>query len=192
MHIVNLTPVKNLLRYIFKMGVNRKFDFRWVWKFCWDLSNVISGGNWVFRWDCVFSGGTLYPSANYASCISYTACISKFVKFFLIVFSFRKSTNFIIWLKENFWYKWLDEVYMQGRSLCMYSVIYLSNCSLPDGTDAINQLTERKFCFTELVFIFSSLHVEIIENDWRFYFRCVTSYFITSLSLQSLMKSWDC
>ena len=47
------------------MGVNRKFDFRQVWKFCWDLSNVISGGNWLFRWDCVFSSGTLYPSANY-------------------------------------------------------------------------------------------------------------------------------
>ena len=47
------------------MGVNRKFDFRQVWKFCWDLSNVISGGNWLFRWDCVLSGGILYPSANY-------------------------------------------------------------------------------------------------------------------------------
>ena len=40
-----------LLKYIFEMGVNRKFDFRQVWKFCWDLSNVISGGNWLFRWD---------------------------------------------------------------------------------------------------------------------------------------------
>ena len=47
------------------MRVNRKFDFRSVLKFCWDLSNVISGGKWLFRWDCVFSGGTLYPSANY-------------------------------------------------------------------------------------------------------------------------------
>ena len=36
------------------MGMNRKFDFRWVWKFCWALSNVISGGNWLFRWNCVF------------------------------------------------------------------------------------------------------------------------------------------
>ena len=53
------------LKHIFKMGVNRKFDFRWVWKFCWDLSNVISGGNWLFMWNCVFSGETLYPSANY-------------------------------------------------------------------------------------------------------------------------------
>ena len=44
---------------------NRKFDFRQIWKFCWGLSNVISGGNWLFRWDCVFSGGTLYSSANY-------------------------------------------------------------------------------------------------------------------------------
>ena len=51
--------------YIFEVGVNRKFDIRWVRKFCWDLSNVLSGGNWLFRWDCVFSGGTLYPSANY-------------------------------------------------------------------------------------------------------------------------------
>ena len=44
---------------------NRKFDFRRIWKFCWGLSNVISGENWLFRWDCVFSGGTLYSSANY-------------------------------------------------------------------------------------------------------------------------------
>ena len=36
------------------MEVNRKFDFWRVWKFCWDLSNVISGGNWLFKWDCVF------------------------------------------------------------------------------------------------------------------------------------------
>ena len=39
------------------MEVNRKFDFRRVWKFCWDLSNVISGGNWLFRSDCVFQVG---------------------------------------------------------------------------------------------------------------------------------------
>ena len=44
---------------------NRKFDFRRVWKFCWGLSNVISGDNWLSRWDCVFSGGILYPSSKY-------------------------------------------------------------------------------------------------------------------------------
>ena len=49
------------------MGVNRKFDFRQVWGFCWDFRNFISGGNWLFRCDCVFSGGTLYPSANYGN-----------------------------------------------------------------------------------------------------------------------------
>ena len=47
--------------YIFEMGVNRKFDFRWVWKFCWDLSNVILVGNWLFRWDCVFQVGLWTP-----------------------------------------------------------------------------------------------------------------------------------
>ena len=59
--IVNLTPVilKTFLKYIFEVGVNRKFDFRWVGMFCWDLSNVISGGNWLFRLDFVFSAGTL-------------------------------------------------------------------------------------------------------------------------------------
>ena len=36
------------------------YNFRWVWKFYWDLSNVISGGNWLLRLDCVFSGETLY------------------------------------------------------------------------------------------------------------------------------------
>ena len=57
--------LENLLKYIFEMGVNRKFDFRRIWKFCWGLSNVISGGNWLFRWVCVYSGGTLYSSVNY-------------------------------------------------------------------------------------------------------------------------------
>ena len=68
LYIINLTPVilENFGSiYLFEIGVNRKFDFRWIWKFCWGLSNFISGGNWLFRWDCVFSGGTLYSSANY-------------------------------------------------------------------------------------------------------------------------------
>ena len=47
-----------------EMRVNRKFDFRQDWKFCWDLSTVISD-NWLFRWNCVFSCATLYPSENY-------------------------------------------------------------------------------------------------------------------------------
>ena len=44
------------MKHIFEMEVNRKFDFRWDWKFCWDLSNVISGENWLFieKWDCDF------------------------------------------------------------------------------------------------------------------------------------------
>ena len=67
LHIINLTPVslKTFLKYIFEMGLKRKFDFRRVWKFCWGLSNVISGDNRFSGWDCVFSGGILYPSANY-------------------------------------------------------------------------------------------------------------------------------
>ena len=36
------------MKHIFEMGVIRKFDFRQDWKFCWDLSNVISGRNWLF------------------------------------------------------------------------------------------------------------------------------------------------
>ena len=50
---------ENFLKHIFEMGVDRKFDFRR------DLSNAISGENWLFRWDCAFSGGTFHPSANY-------------------------------------------------------------------------------------------------------------------------------
>ena len=46
------------------MRVNRKLDFSWDWIFCWDLSNVISRRNWLFRWDFVFSSGTFYPLAN--------------------------------------------------------------------------------------------------------------------------------
>ena len=60
------------------MGVNRKFYFRQVWKFCRDLSNVISGGNWLFRWDCSFSGGTLYPSANYIKILLKSKDIPSF------------------------------------------------------------------------------------------------------------------
>ena len=51
-----------LLKYILEMEV------RLDWHFCWDLSNAISGGNWLFKWDFAFSGGTLYPSANYETC----------------------------------------------------------------------------------------------------------------------------
>ena len=51
--------------YIFEIGLCWKFDFRQDWKFCWDLSNVISGGNWLFRGGTVFPGETFYPSANY-------------------------------------------------------------------------------------------------------------------------------
>ena len=36
------------------MGVNRNFDFMCVWKFCCDLSSVISDGNGLFTWGCVF------------------------------------------------------------------------------------------------------------------------------------------
>ena len=50
------------------MEVNSKFDFWRVWKFCWDLSNVVSGGDWLFRWTVFFSGGTLYPFAKYERC----------------------------------------------------------------------------------------------------------------------------
>ena len=47
------------------MKVNRKLDFSWDWKFCRDLSNVISVRNWLFRWHFVFSSGTFYPSGKY-------------------------------------------------------------------------------------------------------------------------------
>ena len=50
---------------MFEMIVNRKLDFSWGWKFCWDLSNVISGRNWLSRGDFVLSSGTFNPSANY-------------------------------------------------------------------------------------------------------------------------------
>ena len=46
-------------------GSKQEIRFWAVWKFCWDLRNVTSGGNFLFRWDCVFSGGTLHPFANY-------------------------------------------------------------------------------------------------------------------------------
>ena len=41
--------------------VNKKFDLSWDWKFQWDLRIAISGGNWLFRWDFLFSGVTCTP-----------------------------------------------------------------------------------------------------------------------------------
>ena len=55
----------NFFKHIFEMGVNRKSDFSLDWKFCLDWSNIISGRNWLFRWDFLFSSGNFYPSANY-------------------------------------------------------------------------------------------------------------------------------
>ena len=70
MAISKSLPVLNLNLPILKtlwsvyLRWNSKFDFRWDWMFCWDLCNVITGGNWVLSWDC-FSRWTLYPSGNY-------------------------------------------------------------------------------------------------------------------------------
>ena len=83
------------------MGVNRKFGFTQNGKFCWDLSNAISGGNGLFRWDCVFPGGTLYPSVNYVYYICryifvflYQYCIVLYQQ--NIVYSFlKKSINLL-------------------------------------------------------------------------------------------------
>ena len=52
--LLTSSHLENILKYVFEMGVNRKFDFRRIWKFCSGLINVISGGNWLFRWDCFF------------------------------------------------------------------------------------------------------------------------------------------
>ena len=32
-----------------------------VWKFCWDFKKVISGENWLLRWNCVFFGWDFVP-----------------------------------------------------------------------------------------------------------------------------------
>ena len=56
--IVNLTPVilKTFCSIYLRWEWKGNLIFRWVWKFCWDLSNIISGGNWLFRWDCFLVG----------------------------------------------------------------------------------------------------------------------------------------
>ena len=78
------------------MGVNRKFDFRRVWKFCWDLSNVISGGNWLFRWGCVFSGGTLYPSVNHVSTLVLLSSFYFTLKLFIYFARFFNGNSLIV------------------------------------------------------------------------------------------------
>ena len=47
--IVNSSHLKNFLKHILETGVNRKSEFRWVWKFCWDLSNVLQVGLYFFQ-----------------------------------------------------------------------------------------------------------------------------------------------
>ena len=63
--IVNLSQIilKTFETY-FRDGSEQVW-LRQDWKFFWVLNSVISGGNWFYRWECAFSGGTLYPSANY-------------------------------------------------------------------------------------------------------------------------------
>ena len=46
------------------MGVNRKLGFSCDRKFCWDLSNVISGRTWLCRWDFAVSSGTYHLDLN--------------------------------------------------------------------------------------------------------------------------------
>ena len=76
--IVNLTPVILPSEAYIRDWVNKKFDFRWVWKVYWDLHNNIAGGKCLFRWDSVFSGGTLYPSLNY---VRWSLFLIKFQAF---------------------------------------------------------------------------------------------------------------
>ena len=53
--------IENFFKYIFEMGVNRKFDFRRNLKFCWDLSNAISGGNRFLGGTVLFQVGLFNP-----------------------------------------------------------------------------------------------------------------------------------
>ena len=85
---------------------NRKFDFRRIWKFCWGLSNVISGENWLFRCDCVFSGGTLHSSANYE--LTWHMYI-VYICIYLAHFIFKKSGDGS-WRKQISTYKTCYEI----------------------------------------------------------------------------------
>ena len=68
----------NVLKYIFKMGVNRKFGLRQVWKLRWDLSNVISGGDWFFRWDFV-------PLCELWPCMNESQLEKKWKSYFICI-----------------------------------------------------------------------------------------------------------
>ena len=114
--------LENFLKHVFKMRVNWKFDFRRDWKFCWDLSNANSGGNWLFRSDCVFSGGTLYPSVNYGlyasvlgvlACMHacydemfyFITCLPTWCAFYQI---FPKCSQDGLWISNNY-HEWLRQ-----------------------------------------------------------------------------------
>ena len=82
--IVNLTPV--ILKTV------GSIYWRWEWKFCWDLSNVISGGNRLFRWDCLFIAETLYPSVNNRKILHLSTFIIKQFHDIFDKIPFRAST----------------------------------------------------------------------------------------------------
>ena len=47
------------------IGINKCLSVKHCILLTWLQSSWKPGGNWLFRWDCIFSGGILYPSANY-------------------------------------------------------------------------------------------------------------------------------
>ena len=79
--IVNSSHLKNFLKHILETGVNRKSEFRWVWKFCWDLSNVLQGGKWLFRWDCIFFRWDFVPLCELRPSHYLTICHMAMISF---------------------------------------------------------------------------------------------------------------
>ena len=85
--------LENLLKYIFEIGVNKNFDLRWVRKFFWDLSNVISGANWFFKWDCAFPSGTVLLCELWGLLFYFSDLAVKYV-------------NLTLWLKVYHSVEW--------------------------------------------------------------------------------------
>ena len=163
--------LENLLNYIFKMGVNRKFDFRQVWKFCWDLSNIISGGTVFFRWD-------LYPAANYGYKHTWWISIheikpSKVEKESILFFEFISITLIVVSLfhrLQNFLKP------KKNAAFLFFSVIYIKiwNSSL---TKFFNNRVQIAFGYI------------VFDEGLKEYLGALTTHFHFALDLSSC-KFW--
>ena len=89
--------LKNFSKHIFEVEVNRKFDFSLNWKFCCDLSNVISGGNWLFlNWN-FFCLEELWLSSRLKQNMLKKTCTPNFFTIKTVFCLVKQNFNNFLW-----------------------------------------------------------------------------------------------